>query len=173
MANPTLWGSAVQEIFSLNPRQYLEQGVLEFVLRDRWLCIGRTSPVLFVDYGTVYAIGTTYKQIIKIDDEFVKRYRQGIMLPIDGVIPKRPVAMPFWRGSHYFTVVFDYTDATACILGHHIICNETVVHKRWEKEWDGSSLWIKIAQLFDWEPPTPDSVTVTNINWPQVSFLKW
>jgi hypothetical protein len=100
-------------------------------------------------------------------DEIAPGHLQDVKRSTMPYVQGRPIAFLVFHSSHFFVVVFDYTQQKAYIIGRSIHGHSNGLS--WA-EWRGPQLWIRIPSVY--RVPnvcTPEEVTLTMVDWVHVS----
>lgn len=167
LGNPEVWDMVLEEMPTLRPRQWLGGKILDFILLSHWAQVYREAPVLFVDVET----SRYFAETPDLHSDQVIHTRKRLLLPDPDALEEKPVLVPIMHINHYFLVLFDYTNATAHIIGqrYNVLNVQYTRNVDWT-EWDGDRLWEHIAQIMGWAACPVEDVEIFGVDWPQVYF---
>jgi hypothetical protein len=164
LANPVIWGLAVQDISSLKHGQWIDHTVVNFFVLLRWSNLRHISQTYFVDMVFTHENAT-----LTVDEHHISLFRKRYQTVR---LSSRRVAFICFHSNHYFVGLFDYDFRTAWLLGADIArsgCYERP-DVRWD-EWGGDRMWSYLSTLFGWGDVLDQPARVIEIDWKQVRRL--
>ena len=164
LADPVIWGIAVQDIASLKHGQWINHSVLNFYVLLRWTSLRHISQTYFVDM-----VFTHENASMSVDEHHISLFRKRYQTVR---LPSRRVVFICFHSNHYFVSLFDYDFRAAWILGANIArsgCYE-LPDVQWN-EWGGDRMWIYLSTLFGWCDILAQPARVIGIDWKQVCSL--
>lgn len=156
MNSSTLWSAAMNDLPTLNPREYISIYVLDVFL------------------GNLYTNPQTVHQATYLLSSWVFDRHPPTEVEIDlvgslysDIELARPIIFLQCIHNHFFVVLFDYRQRSCLVYGRHWRDIPTPVSNDAWFQWDGPTLWIQVAALIGLdEPDLP--LSVKSIHWNQV-----
>ena len=159
ISNPSIWAVAVQEIDSLQPKNYVAGSIINLFLLTEWYRILNDTYCHFVDLFMTASF-------IHPEPEEIAQFRSYSGLFSAGNAktppPLKPVVFIICRHQHYFTVFFDYKSNHVWVFGRNPNPTSAGLHinVRWD-DWNGLMYWRRVAALFGW--PVSDVDPMVNV----------
>ena len=165
ISNPSIWAAAIQELDSLQPKNYVAGSIMNLFLLTEQHMTMKDSYCHFVDLFMTASASPP-------DPEEIAQFRSRSGFFSDPLVPPphKPVVFILCRHQHYFTVCFDYQSNHAWIFGQNPNPPTAGLYTnvKWD-EWHGKMYWRRISALFGWQISKVDPI-LSAYDFKQVYF---